>query len=100
MLHFSTNGSSNWTPNVQTGFRKELYFLIQRASHKAAITQQNRQIFTLKFFQPTHMIWTILTTASFLTSRNTSSEESFRATFDANEWFAAQIKIFFWFWMG
>jgi hypothetical protein len=42
---------------------------------------RNWQIFTWKFWntRPTRLIWPLRTTTSFLTSRNTSREESFRA---------------------
>jgi hypothetical protein len=41
----------------------------------------NWQIFAMRFLNtgPTHMIWPLHTTTSFLTSRNTSGKESFQA---------------------
>jgi hypothetical protein len=60
---------------------KGISFLLDNASlQKAAITHQ-RQSFILKLWniRPTHLIWPLRTTTSFLTSRNTSKEERFRA---------------------
>jgi hypothetical protein len=77
-LHFSTNWSSNWSPNIEASFQKTSCFfkrmllLIRRPLHN-----RNWQIFL--WISETHLIWPLRTTASFLTSRNTSRDRSFLA---------------------
>jgi hypothetical protein len=81
-LHFSTNWSSNWSPNVEANFRKEsCFFKKMLFLTRQQLCTRNWQIFTLKFWNtwPTDLIWSFQTTTSFLTSRNTSREESFQA---------------------
>jgi hypothetical protein len=63
---------------------------------KWPLCTRNWQIFTLKFWNtwPTHLIWHLWTTISFLTSRNVSSTE---ATLAVDGWIAAQP--IFWGWV-
>jgi hypothetical protein len=77
MMHFSTNWSSNWSPNVEANFQKQSsFFKTMLLLTRWPLRSRNWQIFTLKFWntQPTHLIWPLRTTTSFLTSRNTSRE--------------------------
>jgi hypothetical protein len=74
MLHFSTNWSSNWSPNVEASFRKEsCFFKTMLIISRYPFWTRNWQIFTLMFWntRPSYLIWPLQTTESFLTSRET-----------------------------
>jgi hypothetical protein len=81
-LHFSTNWSSNWSQNVEASFRREsCFFTTMPLLTRRPLHTRDWKIFTLTFrnTRPIHLIWPLRTTTSFITSRNTSGEESFRA---------------------